>query len=269
MAGNYTVVQGDHLSKIAKMFGFTDYHTIWDDPNNANLKQQRQNPNVLYPGDVLYIPDRELREEARPTEQQHHFKLQKPPLKLRLILQDIYEQPIANTKCLLNLGTNSLNVTTDSTGKIEQAIPADVRDAQLVIQDDQQTAFANTLIAVEIGDLDPVDQLSGQIARLNNLGYFAGDPSNPQAASDPSGCGCNGTNTGTDTDSSSGTDSSTAAGSDSSSGTGSTGGQTPYQQTPYQKFRSAVEEFQCDNNLTVDGICGPATQATLLKVHGC
>jgi hypothetical protein len=34
-------------------------------------------------------------------------------------------------------------------------------------------------------------------------------------------------------------------------------------------FRSAVEEFQCDEKLAVDGACGPATQAKLRGVHGC
>lgn len=33
-------------------------------------------------------------------------------------------------------------------------------------------------------------------------------------------------------------------------------------------FRSAIEEFQCDEKLTVDGKCGPKTQAQLRKVHG-
>ncbi len=33
-------------------------------------------------------------------------------------------------------------------------------------------------------------------------------------------------------------------------------------------FRSAVEEFQCDEGLAVDGKCGPATQAKLVSVHG-
>ena len=35
------------------------------------------------------------------------------------------------------------------------------------------------------------------------------------------------------------------------------------------RFESAVEEFQCDSNLTVDGQCGPQTQAKLKDVHGC
>jgi peptidoglycan hydrolase-like protein with peptidoglycan-binding domain len=34
------------------------------------------------------------------------------------------------------------------------------------------------------------------------------------------------------------------------------------------EFRSAVEEFQCDEGLTVDGKCGPVTQAKLRSVHG-
>jgi len=33
-------------------------------------------------------------------------------------------------------------------------------------------------------------------------------------------------------------------------------------------FRSAVEEFQCDEKLVVDGVCGPKTQAKLRSVHG-
>jgi len=36
-----------------------------------------------------------------------------------------------------------------------------------------------------------------------------------------------------------------------------------------EELRSAVEEFQCDHGLTVDGDCGPNTQAKLTEVHGC
>jgi len=36
-----------------------------------------------------------------------------------------------------------------------------------------------------------------------------------------------------------------------------------------RRRRSAIEEFQCDQGLAVDGVCGPATQGRLLQVHGC
>jgi peptidoglycan hydrolase-like protein with peptidoglycan-binding domain len=35
------------------------------------------------------------------------------------------------------------------------------------------------------------------------------------------------------------------------------------------RFKSAVEEFQCDHGLAVDGKCGPKTQAKLEEIHGC
>ena len=33
-------------------------------------------------------------------------------------------------------------------------------------------------------------------------------------------------------------------------------------------FRSAVEEFQCEHDLSVDGVVGPVTRRKLLEVHG-
>src|SRR4030095_14342956 len=59
VAEYYTVKQGDHVAGIAFRFGLSDFRTIWDHPNNTELKNKRQNPNVLFPGDVLYVPDRE------------------------------------------------------------------------------------------------------------------------------------------------------------------------------------------------------------------
>src|SRR5580698_10525622 len=99
MAGNYTVVQGDHMSSIAKAFGFSDYTTIWNDPNNADLKAQRVNRNVLYPGDSVYIPDKVPAEYPRPTDAKHQFVKNVPQLQLILILEDMYEKPIANAAC--------------------------------------------------------------------------------------------------------------------------------------------------------------------------
>ena len=245
MAGYYTVQQGDYLSRIAKQNGFPDYTVIWNDPNNAQLKQTRQNPSVLYPGDQVYIPDKQQRQESGSTEQRHPFIVNRGTLMLRLILEDAFEEPVANAQCALTVDGQVSQPTTDGTGKIELEIPQDAQSATLVIRSDE-TAFQNIPIPIQIGALDPVDQVSGQIARLNNLGYFAGNLAGAQGGSggnaDPfntsnnTGCGCSNV--------------------DSNS-------------TADQQFLSAVEEFQCDQGLPVDGICGPVTQAKLKKVHGC
>jgi len=217
MAGMHTVAQGEYIAYIAAQYGFVSWQDIWNHPLNATLKSQRQNPNVLFPGDQVYVPDPQVQNIAKPTDQTHNFKLKTSTLKLHLVLQDMYEKPIANAKCILSLGANTYNVTTDGSGAINQEIPPTVQNGVLIIQDDSQTPYGNVQIPILVGSLDPVDQLTGQQARLQNLGYFFGTIGS--AADD--------------------------------------------------EFESAVEEFQCDNYLTVDGICGPVTQAKLKQVYGC
>jgi N-acetylmuramoyl-L-alanine amidase len=216
MADYHIVEQGEYLSKIAFENGFLDHTIIWDHPNNAQLKQDRKNPNVLFPGDKLFIPDMEQRQESGATDQHHKFAIKQEKLMLRLVLEDIYEKPIANAPCKLIVDDESFDLITDSKGKIEQEIPSDAHEAVLVIKGDQ-TPFQGDIIPIKIGHLDPVEEVSGQQARLNNLGYFAGDGAKADAPD----------------------------------------------------FHSAVEEFQCDHHLKVDGICGPVTRAKLKDVHGC
>ena len=135
MAGYYTVKQGDHLPGIAWRSGFSDYLVIWNHPNNAELKDKRQNPNVLFPGDSLYIPDRSLGEYDRPTDKRHKFLKKGKPLKLRLTLRDQYEEPIANAACVLVVGSQFHQLTSDGDGKLELEIPPSAGESRLVIQD--------------------------------------------------------------------------------------------------------------------------------------
>ena len=216
MSTTYTVKQGDHLFGIAEQNGFHDYTILWNHAQNAQLKQTRQNPNILFPEDQVFIPDLELGEESRPTNQRHKFQVNTEQLKLRFMLEDIYEKPIAGAPCNLIVDGDSHTLTSDGSGKIELPIRSDAKKAVLIVDSDQ-TPFERVEIPIKIGHLDPIDTLSGQKGRLNNLGYFAGDVTGPA-----------------DDD-----------------------------------FESAVEEFQCDQSLTVDGKCGPATQAKLKQVHGC
>jgi hypothetical protein len=220
VAHHHTVVQGEHLSSIAKKYGFSSYKTIWDHGQNAELKKKRQNPNVIFPGDQLFIPDKGQKEESRNTEQKHRFELKTEKLKLRLVLEDLYEKPIANAKAELRIDNEEFKLTTNGQGRIEQDIKATDERGFLTIKD-PQTPINEILIPIKIGHLDPVDEVSGQKARLNNLGYFAGPLEGKSEEENKA------------------------------------------------MFQSAVEEFQCDHSLQVDGKCGPNTQAKLKQVHGC
>jgi len=216
MGTRYTAKQGDYLAKIAREQGFSDYKTIWDDPQNAKLKEQRKNPNVLYPGDLLYIPDRQTKEQMGSTEAKHHFQVKQGRMMLRLVLEDLYGKPLADAKCELTVEGKTSKLVADSAGKIETEILPTAERAELIVKDGT-TPLKDQRLILQIGHLDPIEELSGQRARLSNLGYFLGS----------------------------------------------------IDQGDTEGFKSAVEEFQCDFGLAVDGICGPKTQAKLKQVHGC
>lgn len=162
----HSVKQGEHISALAHQYNFFDYHLIWDDSANADLKAARDNPFVLYPGDVITIPDKQERTVSAADATIHTFQVTQPKLMLRIVIKDYFSDPIANAACVLEVeGVTKTETTTDA-GVIEREIAATDTKGRLVIMDSD--------IAVQIGNLDPVDTETGQVARLNNLGYAAG-----------------------------------------------------------------------------------------------
>ncbi len=85
------------MSSIAELYGFRDYHTIWDDGANAALKAKRKNPNVLHPGDEVTIPDKQEKQESRETTAHHVFQVKQSKLFLRLKTLDLDFVPLKNS----------------------------------------------------------------------------------------------------------------------------------------------------------------------------
>jgi N-acetylmuramoyl-L-alanine amidase len=153
-------------------YGFTDYRAIWDHPNNADLKSKRENPNVLFPGDLLYIPDRKVGQYSRSTDRKHKFVLKRKPLKLRLTLTDQYEKPISNTAFVLSVDSNSYNLTSDGQDKIEQEIPCAAQRAMLPIPNTEETPHKGLSIPIKIGHLEPRREYLGTAGAIGKPGVF-------------------------------------------------------------------------------------------------
>ncbi len=98
---------------------------------------------------------------------------------------------------------------------VEFEVPLSAQSIEFIMKE-EGSRLQGIAIPLKIGHLDPVDVQTGQIARLNNLGYFAG----------------------------------------------------PLDPLDEKLLLSAIEEFQCDKGLQVDGKCGLKTQAKLVEVHG-
>jgi N-acetylmuramoyl-L-alanine amidase len=168
---DHVVQQGEHLTQIADKYGFRNFETIWNHPDNAKLKATRPSPNVLLPGDTLKIPDKTDKKTAVPTTQKHRFQLAGNRLSLHLALRDFDNQPLANTPCELRItGGPTAQLTTDGDGHIKTPIPITAKEATLVFKD--PLVPFDLSVPIKIGHLDPVDAISGQKARLSNLGYI-------------------------------------------------------------------------------------------------
>lgn len=94
MAEDYEVNAEDCVSSVAFERGFF-WETLWKHPQNAQLKAARKDPNVLKQGDLLHIPDLQIKEYDKPTEKKHRFRRKSAPARLRL---RVMEEPSPQQK---------------------------------------------------------------------------------------------------------------------------------------------------------------------------
>ncbi len=213
----HIVSQGEHLASIAKRYGFSDWKAIYDHPKNKDLKEKRPNPNILYPGDQVFIPKKEFKQKEIQSDKAFTIKVKSIASKIQIVLNGPDGKPLASKKYVLKYDKTELKGSTDDKGKLKEEIPADLHSVELDVTLDDKNAGQVAVWRLKVGDLDPLDEITGMEQRLNNLGYDAGNSHNKDDA----------------------------------------------------QFKSAVEEFQCDYKLKVDGVCGPKTQGKLKEVHGC
>ena len=58
-ASKVTATSEDRVPAIARARGFLDWRTVWDFAGNAELRKLRENPNVLWNGDKVVIPEQD------------------------------------------------------------------------------------------------------------------------------------------------------------------------------------------------------------------
>ncbi|MCH9687133.1 MAG: peptidoglycan-binding protein [Deltaproteobacteria bacterium] len=134
---------------------------------------------------------------------------------VNLRLLDFMEQPLPDVFGELTVGGRADPRRSDAEAKVSFRVSVAFADAQgLLVVDSTELGYRRPL-PVQLGELPPVEEPTGQRTRLDNLGYVPVDnPDEPEPT------------------------------------------------------RWAIEEFQCEHGLSVDGDCGPKTQAKLVEVHG-
>ncbi len=174
---SYTVKKGDTLISIAHDHNFQNWETIWNDDQNKELREKRD-PQVLAEGDKVFVPEKKPKEFRIQTGKRHVFVAQTLKAEFRTVVKDEYGQPLANTRFELKIEgdgvpTETLSGMTAEDGQIDLRIHPKASKGNLKVFVDPANDRDLTW-NLNLGNLDPIDKLSGIKARLTNLGFLCG-----------------------------------------------------------------------------------------------
>jgi hypothetical protein len=176
MGTRRVIQQGECLSAIATKYGFATYRALYDHPENASLRWLRPNPNVIFPGDVVFIPDKEPKTRSCATTRQHNFVLHRTTVRLRLVLEDDKGVVLADRPYVLTVDGAEHRGRTSPDGMLDVQISARATRGELWIwPGGTEGPTGGEVFALALGALDPVEEVTGVQARLNNIGYHCGN----------------------------------------------------------------------------------------------
>jgi Putative peptidoglycan binding domain/LysM domain len=171
--GDYVVQAGDTMASIADEHGFF-WQTLWNADSNASLKTARGNPEILLPGDLVTIPEREIKSVAAMTGQRYVFRRRGVPSRIafRAALSD--GTILATKPYTLSVGDHLYEGTTGSDGGLVHWVSAlEPRGTLRIWPGDPKLPEVLTW-TLAIGHLEPLTTLNGVRSRLRNLGYACG-----------------------------------------------------------------------------------------------
>jgi putative peptidoglycan binding protein len=169
MAQVYIVKKGECLASIAFANGFF-WPTLWNHDQNAALRQKRDHPHILLPGDEVFVPDLQAKEASCATGRSHTFRRKGVPerLHLRFMTED---EPRAGVPYLLVIDGTEHEGALDASGALDHFLSPDARLATLVLRP-KDAPEEHYRLALRC--LHPITELTGVRGRLRNLGLYSG-----------------------------------------------------------------------------------------------
>ena len=147
---------------------------LYDDPANAELKKRRPNPNVLYPGDLVAIPEPKPLTAQGATGDWHEFAVEREQVRLKVQLLGLDGKALTNQAYELTVDGQKRSGTTDGSGLLDEPVDVTNKTAQLKVTVPAGDETRNLTWQLNIGSLDPVTTTSGMQARLAHLQYYTG-----------------------------------------------------------------------------------------------
>jgi N-acetylmuramoyl-L-alanine amidase len=160
----HVVRQCESVQSVAAESGY-DWEKVWKHPANAELARKRD-PDVLYPGDVLVLPEKAKKQESGATEDRHRFKRRGYETYLRLTFLE-EGRPRQGASYWIDVEGRTFEGKLDGEGRVDLRIPTGAEKARVRIGSDEEMVLL-------LAGLDPIDEVTGYQARLSNLGLYRG-----------------------------------------------------------------------------------------------
>lgn len=175
MTQQHTVAQGETLLRIAKQYGYQTSKALYNHPSNAEFKALRPDPNLIYPGDKITIPQKKEKFIPLRTNSINSFVVQneKEYFRLQIIHED--GDDITGKRIVITIGSQTIDTVLPSNGLIEVELNENdslTGQVDLYLKEDQSSPSES--FTAQVGHLDPIDTLSGVQARCNLLGFDCG-----------------------------------------------------------------------------------------------
>ncbi len=162
----HIVREGEYLDQTACAWGWKS-KDLWEHPCNSALRQTRNDPNMLAPGDVVRIPVRKRKPATVSIGAENALVGVLPEICVRVRLLDDDGKPLAGEEFLLEGMETPPDAKTTGDGVAEFHPSIFAREVEIVLPKRRMQ------VAVRIGSLDPPSEPSGVRQRLANLGYCA------------------------------------------------------------------------------------------------
>lgn len=172
----HTVEEDEALMHIAKKYGFRNWEAIYNAPENKDFRKKRPDPDVLYKGDKVWIPDVQPGEFKIETGKTHTFTLPEPTMLVQFGLED-YEERTADARFELWVeGSKCAEGAPRKDGLIHEEVPVSKEvEVRLWLNGEKEGSEEYEKFVLKFGDMDPIETVEGVQHRLNNLGYYCGD----------------------------------------------------------------------------------------------
>jgi|HubBroStandDraft_2_1064218.scaffolds.fasta_scaffold40481_3 hypothetical protein len=261
----YVIKQGDYLLQLAYSLGF-DADSVWNDPTNSDLRTLRSNPAILFPGDLVQVPTAPPSPPATlVTGSANNFTSSPPTVTLTQTFAAADGTPYASMAFTVQELPDLTGQTTDGNGTATLEVPVTLDTATLTFTD------TGEVWVLQLGQMDPINTLSGIFKRLQNLNYVPASTTFDPSNLDLIRMGLLSLKASQGVDAPSSSPSSTPAPSSApASGSASTPPPSSAPSSTPPSSSNAQSSAPCAAaGLSDDGTLDDATSALLLKVHGC